>query len=62
MTIKELCNKTSCNVCPFCDVCWDLCQDPITELDDEHITHYTNAIIETARILQEDKNGEENDL
>lgn len=56
MTIKELCNKMSCNYCPFNDVCWDLCQDPITEIDEECNTKYTKSIIETARILQDDEN------
>lgn len=59
MTIKELCNKYEhCNYCPFSEVCpyQDYWENPLSKLNDEDNETVTKSIIETARILQEDKN------
>lgn len=57
MTIKELCNEYQyCFDCPFNEVCpygdfWDI---PLKEVSDVDNIKITGAIIETAKLLQED--------
>lgn len=56
MTIKELCCKYPiCDNCPFNRLCSDALGDFNDDANNEAIT---KAIIETARILQEDKNND----
>lgn len=60
MTIRELCDKQErCKQCPYYNGCpfyyahWETMMNVITDNDNELLT---KAIIETARILQEDNN------
>jgi hypothetical protein len=59
MTIKELCNKLDCcGNCPFKNACeWLDCNPPFENTEDVDKA-ITKSIIETARILQEDKNND----
>lgn len=59
MTIRELCNKHEhCINCPIDKLCpyMDFFDIPLNKINDRDNEEITNAIIETARILQEDKN------
>lgn len=54
-TIKDLCNETAlCICCPFKIICPDyVCP---ADFDDDENKNVTNAIIETARRLEEIRN------
>lgn len=57
MTIKELCLSWEiCGLCPFHDACdWLDCNPPFGN-DEDVDKAITKSIIETAKLLQEDKN------
>lgn len=59
MTIKELCiNQECCETCPFVDACKLLdCNAPFGFYEEDNIA-ITRSIIETAKLLQEDKNND----
>lgn len=54
MTIKELCEKSSCGNCVYFSICM-LNEVPPCQMDNLSIKVLSDTIIETARILQEDK-------
>lgn len=56
MTIKELCNNQEhCISCPFHDACYLIsCTTPYGYVDDDDKS-VTKSIIETAKLLQEEK-------
>jgi hypothetical protein len=60
MTIKELCDNQieGCKTCPFLDTCTLLDCNPPFGFDEGDDNLITMSIIETARILQEDKNND----
>lgn len=55
MTIKELCDKSSCGNCVYFLICM-LNEVPPCQMDELSIKVLSDTIIETAKILQDDKN------
>jgi len=60
MTIKELCDNQieGCKTCLFLDACTLLDCNPPFKYDEDDDKRITRSIIETAKLLQEDKNND----